>query len=141
MLIDHILSRFSISTKVMAFVLPFVLSITAVGLMGLYASGLLQQRMEISNGTMRSLNGFRNVNAAMTRFLDETSEETRGAVVGELSTQQATLNQNLSEIGADGMGQRKDRCPLAALPVRSGAGCLHPGTPERPDGAADPRRR
>ena len=54
----------------MAFVLPFVLSITAVGLMGLYASGLLQQRMEISNGTMRSLNGFRNVNAAMTHFLD-----------------------------------------------------------------------
>ena len=105
MLIDHILSRFSISTKVMAFVLPFVLSITAVGLMGLYASGLLQQRMEISNGTMRSLNGFRNVNAAMTRFLDNTSEETRGVVVGELSTQQATLNQNLSEIGADGMGR------------------------------------
>ncbi|MBU0737628.1 MAG: HAMP domain-containing protein [Alphaproteobacteria bacterium] len=105
MLIDQILSRFSISTKVIAFVLPFVLSITAVGLMGLYASGLLQQRMEISNGTMRSLNGFRNVNAAMTHFLDQTSEETRSAVLNQLASQQSTLTQNISEIGADGMGR------------------------------------
>ncbi|NBB48656.1 HAMP domain-containing protein [Rhizobium sp. CRIBSB] len=105
-MIDQILSRFSISTKVLAFVLPFVLSITAVGLMGLYASGLLQQRMEISNGTMRSLNGFKNVTAAMTRFLDHTSEETRTTVVSELSGQQATLNQNISEIGTDGTGRK-----------------------------------
>jgi len=104
-LIDHILSRFSISTKVLAFVLPFVFSITAVGLMGLYASGLLQQRMEISNGTMRSLNGFKNVTAAMTRFLDQTSEETRSVVISELSGQQATLNQNIAEIGSDGTGR------------------------------------
>ncbi len=104
-MIDQILSRFSISTKVMAFVLPFVLSITAVGLMGLYASGLLQQRMEISNGTMRSLNGFRNVNAAMTHFLDQTSEETRTAVLDQLAAQQSTLTQNISEIGSDGMGR------------------------------------
>jgi methyl-accepting chemotaxis protein len=105
-LIDHILSRFSISTKVLAFVLPFVFSITAVGLMGLYASGLLQQRMEISNGTMRSLNGFKNVTSAMNRFLDETSEETRAAVLQELSGQQATLNQNMAEIDADGTGRK-----------------------------------
>ncbi|MDQ0419757.1 methyl-accepting chemotaxis protein [Peteryoungia aggregata LMG 23059] len=105
-MIDQILSRFSISTKVLAFVLPFVLSITAVGLMGLYASGLLQQRMEISNGTMRSLNGFKNVTTAMTRFLDHTSEETRATVVSELSGQQATLNQNISEIGTDGTGRK-----------------------------------
>lgn len=105
-MIDHILSRFSISTKVLAFVLPFVFSITAVGLMGLYASGLLQQRMEISNGTMRSLNGFKNVTSAMNRFLDETSEETRAAVMQELSGQQATLNQNMAEIDADGTGRK-----------------------------------
>ncbi|WP_120278268.1 HAMP domain-containing methyl-accepting chemotaxis protein [Rhizobium sp. AG855] len=89
----------------MAFVLPFVLSITAVGLMGLYASGLLQQRMEISNGTMRSLNGFRSVNAAMTRFLNETSDETRTAVVSQLDAQQATLKDNIAEIGEGGMGR------------------------------------
>ena len=42
MLIDKILSRFKIKTKVLIFVLPFVISISAVGLTGLYASGLLQ---------------------------------------------------------------------------------------------------
>ncbi|WP_407073539.1 methyl-accepting chemotaxis protein [Rhizobium sp. AQ_MP] len=99
------MSRFSISTKVMAFVLPFVLSITAVGLMGLYASGLLQQRMEISNGTMRSLNGFKNVTGAMARFLNQTSEETRSVVLDQLASQQLTLNQNIAEIGADGTGR------------------------------------
>ena len=104
-MIDRILSRFSISTKVMAFVLPFVLSITAVGLMGLYASGLLQQRMEISNGTMRSLNGFKNVTGAMARFLNQTSEETRSVVLDQLASQQLTLNQNIAEIGADGTGR------------------------------------
>nr|WP_210314691.1 HAMP domain-containing methyl-accepting chemotaxis protein [Rhizobium sp. AQ_MP] len=89
----------------MAFVLPFVLSITAVGLMGLYASGLLQQRMEISNGTMRSLNGFKNVTGAMARFLNQTSEETRSVVLDQLASQQLTLNQNIAEIGADGTGR------------------------------------
>ncbi|MGL3605902.1 methyl-accepting chemotaxis protein [Rhizobium sp. G187] len=102
---DQFLSRFSISTKVMAFVLPFVLSISAVGFMGLYASGLLQQRMEISNGTMRSLNGFRDVTAQMTRFLGETSEETRNAVTAGLSAQESILKENMSEIGADGAGR------------------------------------
>ena len=40
MLIDKILSRFKIKTKVLIFVLPFVVSISAVGLTGLYASGM-----------------------------------------------------------------------------------------------------
>ncbi|QLF69412.1 HAMP domain-containing protein [Peteryoungia desertarenae] len=105
MLIDQILSRFSISTKVMAFVVPFVLSITAVGLMGLYASGMLQHRMEISNGTMRSLNGFRNLNASMGEFLNQTSEETRNTVTTQLQEQKASLQANLSEIGDDGTGR------------------------------------
>ena len=52
MLIDKILSRFKIKTKVLIFVLPFVVTISAVGLTGLYASGLLQGRMEISNSVL-----------------------------------------------------------------------------------------
>jgi methyl-accepting chemotaxis protein len=63
MLIDKILSRFKIKTKVLIFVLPFVISISAVGLTGLYASGLLQGRMEISNSVLQSLTGFKNLYA------------------------------------------------------------------------------
>lgn len=102
---DRFFSRFSISTKVMAFVLPFVLSISAVGFMGLYASGLLQERMEISNGTMRSLNGFRDVTARMTRFLGDTSEESREAVISGLSDQTKNLEDNLAAIGETGAGR------------------------------------
>lgn len=53
MFIDRILARFKIQTKVLFFILPFVVSICAVGITGLYASGLLQGRMEISNSTLR----------------------------------------------------------------------------------------
>ena len=51
--IDRLLSRFKIQTKVLIFILPFVVSITAVGITGLYASGLLQGRMEISNAVLQ----------------------------------------------------------------------------------------
>ena len=53
-LIDRFMSRFKIQTKVIVLVLPFVASISAVGLTGLYASGLLQGRMEISNSSPAS---------------------------------------------------------------------------------------
>jgi len=80
MLIDKILARFKIQTKVLVFILPFVLSICAVGFTGLYASGLLQGRMEISNSVLQSLSGFKDVYAGMNRFLQNTSEENRDAV-------------------------------------------------------------
>ncbi len=59
LLMDRILSRFKIKTKVLLFVMPFVASISAVGLTGLYASGLLQGRLEISNNVLQSLTGSR----------------------------------------------------------------------------------
>ncbi len=41
-MIDRLMSRIRIQTKVLILVTPFVLSIGAVGLTGLYASGQLQ---------------------------------------------------------------------------------------------------
>ncbi|MBP1862012.1 methyl-accepting chemotaxis protein [Rhizobium herbae] len=68
-MIDKIMSRFKIQTKVVLLVLPFVISISAVGLTGLYASGLLQGRMEISNSVLQSLSGFKHVFTGMSDFL------------------------------------------------------------------------
>ena len=87
MFIDKILARFKIQTKVLVFILPFVLSICAVGFTGLYASGLLQGRMEISNSVLQSLSGFKDVYAGMNRFLQNTSEESRDAVHERLKAQ------------------------------------------------------
>ncbi|MDW5314019.1 HAMP domain-containing methyl-accepting chemotaxis protein [Rhizobium sp. PL01] len=98
MFIDKILARFKIQTKVLLFILPFVVSISAVGITGLYASGLLQGRMEISNSVLQSLSGFKDVYAGMNAFLQNTSEETRQAVVTKLETQQDVLAATLSQV-------------------------------------------
>src|SRR5215217_1506739 len=101
MFIDRILARFKIQTKVLLFIFPFVLSICAVGFTGLYASGLLQGRMEISNSVLQSLSGFKDVYAGMNAFLQNTSEETRQAVVTKLEAQQGVLADTLSQVVDD----------------------------------------
>ena len=83
--IDRVLSRFKIQTKVLIFILPFVVSITAVGITGLYASGLLQGRMEISNSVLQSLSGFKDVSADMSQFLENATPENRDLVTKRLT--------------------------------------------------------
>ncbi|WP_027487790.1 methyl-accepting chemotaxis protein [Allorhizobium undicola] len=105
MLIDRVLSRFRIQTKVLIFILPFVVSISAVGLTGLYASGLLQGRMELSNSVLQSLSGFRDVSAAMSDFLDQTTPATRDAVTGKLKEQQQVLRDTLDRLTPEAEGR------------------------------------
>ncbi|MBX4952725.1 HAMP domain-containing protein [Rhizobium binae] len=105
MLIDQILSRFSIRAKVLLFVLPFVLSISAVGFVGLFASGLLQGRMEISNSVLQSLTGFRNLNASMDDFLRAPSEPARDKLISEIKSQESDLISTLEQVDTDGDGQ------------------------------------
>ncbi|KRB49751.1 chemotaxis protein [Rhizobium sp. Root708] len=99
MFIDRILSRFKIKTKVLIFVLPFVVSISAVGLTGLYASGLLQGRMEISNSVLQSLSGFKDLYGSMDDFLRITSQDARDKLYSDIGTQQDTLGSTLKQIG------------------------------------------
>jgi len=105
MSIDRLLSRFRIQTKVLIFILPFVVTIGAVGFTGLYASGLLQGRIEISNSVLQSLSGFRDVSAAMADFLDKTTEQSRNAVTDKLKQQQQVLKSTLSQLGPDAEGR------------------------------------
>ena len=109
MFIDKILARFKIQTKVLLFVLPFVVSICAVGITGLYASGLLQGRMEISNSVLQSLSGFKDVYAGMNGFLQNTSEDSRQAVLTKLEAQQGVLADTLAQVSdADGRRQLQE---------------------------------
>lgn len=105
MFIDKILSRFKIKTKVLFFVAPFVVSISAVGLTGLYASGLLQGRMEISNSVLQSLSGFKDLYSSMDDFLQVTNEEARDKLFGDLKTQNGVLDATLAQIGTDAAGR------------------------------------
>jgi methyl-accepting chemotaxis protein len=101
--IDSLLSRFKIQTKVLAFIFPFVISISAVGVLGLYASSLLQSSLTISNGVMTSLSGFRDVSASMNRFLEETTETNLSDVKTRLGEQKQILENTL-----DGLGDKTD---------------------------------
>ncbi|MBB3608348.1 HAMP domain-containing methyl-accepting chemotaxis protein [Rhizobium sp. BK602] len=105
MFIDKILSRFKIKTKVLIFVLPFVISISAVGLTGLYASGLLQGRMEISNSVLQSLTGFKNLYASMDDFLRITNAEQRDKLYADIKSQQGVLGSTLGQLDKDADGR------------------------------------
>ena len=106
MFIDKILARFKIQTKVLLFILPFVVSICAVGITGLYASGLLQGRMEISNSVLQSLSGFKDVYAGMNAFLQNTTVESRQAVFEKITAQRAVLEETLRQVDdAEGRSQ------------------------------------
>jgi methyl-accepting chemotaxis protein len=105
MFIDKILSRFNIRTKVLIFVLPFVISISAVGLTGLYASGLLQGRMEISNSVLQSLTGFKNLYGSMDDFLRITNVRQRDKLYEDIKSQQSVLNSTLSQLGPEAEGR------------------------------------
>ncbi len=98
MLIDKVLARFRIHTKVIFFILPFVVSISAVGLTGLYASGMLQGRMEISNSVLQSLSGFKAVYTGMNDFLQTTNEQNRQSVADKIATQRGFLEDTLSQV-------------------------------------------
>ncbi|USJ27695.1 methyl-accepting chemotaxis protein [Ensifer adhaerens] len=113
MLIDRALAHFKIQTKVLFFILPFVVSITAVGITGLYASGLLQGRMEISNSVLQTLSGFKDVYAGMNQFLHETTEHSRKGVKELIIAQKSVLADTAAQV-AGGSGERELRAAIAA---------------------------
>ncbi|WP_412179003.1 methyl-accepting chemotaxis protein [Rhizobium sp. TRM95796] len=96
--IDRFMSRFKIQTKVIVLVAPFVLSISAVGATGLYASGLLQGRMEISNSVLQSLSGFKSVFASMSDFLRTPSDATHEKAASDVAAQLSLLQQTADDL-------------------------------------------
>jgi methyl-accepting chemotaxis protein len=102
MVIDRLLARFRIQTKVITFIVPFVVSISAVGLSGLYASSLLQNRMDMSNAVLHSLSGFKDVYAGMTAFLQNTTDATRATLKEQIRTQADLLKTVQSGATEDG---------------------------------------
>ncbi|QTG17365.1 HAMP domain-containing protein (plasmid) [Agrobacterium tumefaciens] len=102
--LDNMLSRYRIRTKVLLFVLPFVISISAVGFTGLYVSGLLQGRMEISNGILQSLTGFKNLYASMDDFLRSPTEAAKNKLLADIGSQKDILAATLSQTGPSSEG-------------------------------------
>ncbi|NEK18099.1 HAMP domain-containing methyl-accepting chemotaxis protein [Rhizobium leguminosarum] len=98
MFIDKFLSRFTIKAKVLIVVLPFIATISAVGLTGLYASGLLQGRMEISNSVLQSLSGFKDLYGSMDAFLRDPNQERKDGLNSEIEAQKFIVDATLKQI-------------------------------------------
>ncbi|AGS26340.1 methyl-accepting chemotaxis protein [Rhizobium etli] len=114
-MLGRLLSRVRIQTQVMLFIIPFVLSILAVGATGFYASSLLQGRMDISNSILQSLSGFRNLSAAMAEFLANATQENREAVNTRLADQRRLLKSGIERLSADRSGQEELEQALSSI--------------------------
>ncbi|WP_137156635.1 methyl-accepting chemotaxis protein [Rhizobium sp. FKL33] len=113
--IDRLLSRFSIRTKVLVLVLPFIVSISAVGLVGVLSSAALQGRIVVASNATTSLRGFKDVYAAMIAFLSDTSEQSRAALQSKLSEQARTLENARSGLDGEIEGRSDLNDALAQL--------------------------
>ncbi|ABC94140.1 methyl-accepting chemotaxis protein (plasmid) [Rhizobium etli CFN 42] len=114
-MLGRLLSRVRIQTQVMLFIIPFVLSILAVGATGFYASSLLQGRMDISNSVLQSLSGFRNLSAAMAEFLANATQENREAVNTRLADQRRLLKSGIERLSADRSGREELEQALSSI--------------------------
>ncbi|HBF32890.1 MAG TPA: methyl-accepting chemotaxis protein, partial [Rhizobium sp.] len=119
MFFDRLLSRWKIQTKVLVFIVPFVLSISTVGVAGFYASRLLQSQMQLSNNVVETLSGFKNVYAAMTEFLQSTTEGNKSALDAKISAQLSQLKASRGGL-ADGEGRNKIDAAIASTEVIAG---------------------
>lgn len=95
-MIDKLMSKVRLQTKVMVMVTPFILSVCAVGLTGYYASRLLEGRMEVSNDVLQSLSGFKNVFSSMSGFIMKPTQATHDVAASDAADQLKLLEQTAS---------------------------------------------
>ena len=87
---------------------------------GILASGLLQSRMTISNDVAAPPRGFKDVYAAMTSFLDQTTEENRALVFRRLGEQRVALDTARDPLTPQSDGWAELDSASAALAVING---------------------
>ncbi|MGR9145757.1 methyl-accepting chemotaxis protein (plasmid) [Rhizobium leguminosarum] len=95
---DRILARFKIQTKVVILVLPLLMTIIAVGATGLYATGVLEARLNVSNDVVRLLSGFKGVYAGITTFLREPNDATFAHASEVTTAQIGEIDRTVEEI-------------------------------------------
>jgi methyl-accepting chemotaxis protein len=95
MIIDRLLARFSIQTKVVVFIIPLIAGMAGLAAINLYTGNLLGARLTGTNASIETLSGFKEAYAGMTNFLHDQSEEKRAAVMQSLDAQLQRLERVL----------------------------------------------
>ncbi|MBB4234737.1 methyl-accepting chemotaxis protein [Rhizobium esperanzae] len=106
---EAFLSRFSIQTKVILFLVPLLATIGGVGAIGHYSSGMLSSRLSVSSDILDALTGFKDTYADMTSFLRRTTADNKDAVAARLADQVAAL-----DAVASAMTQKEDTSLLSS---------------------------
>ncbi|MEM5494256.1 methyl-accepting chemotaxis protein [Hoeflea sp. AS16] len=87
MIIDRLLARFSIQTKVVVFIIPLIAGMAGLAAINLYTGNLLGERLTGTSASIETLSGFKEAYAGMTNFLHDQNEEKRASVMQSLDSQ------------------------------------------------------
>ncbi|MBB4187550.1 methyl-accepting chemotaxis protein [Sinorhizobium terangae] len=87
-LIDRLLQRLRIVTKVLLFVVPLVALIAGIGLVGFFTARTLNGHMTVTRETINNLSDFQALRSALQAFADKPSEETRDILAKEVGEQE-----------------------------------------------------
>ncbi|WP_034885084.1 methyl-accepting chemotaxis protein [Ensifer aridi] len=86
--IDRLLQRLRIVTKVLLFVVPLVALIAGIGLVGFFTARTLNGHMTVTRETINNLSDFQALRSALQRFIDDPNEATRDALAKEVDDQE-----------------------------------------------------
>ncbi|TBY77847.1 HAMP domain-containing protein [Rhizobium leguminosarum bv. viciae] len=99
-LIDRLLQRMRIVTKVLVFVVPLIVLIAGIGLFGYFTAGTLNGQMTLTRQTIETLSSFQQLRSSLTAFTDLPSAATRDRLTASISDQEkgaATLDAMLTD--------------------------------------------
>ncbi|OCP10248.1 MULTISPECIES: methyl-accepting chemotaxis protein [unclassified Ensifer] len=108
--IDRLLQRLRIVTKVLLFVVPLVALIAGIGLIGFFTARTLNGHMTVTRETINNLSDFQALRSALQAFSDAPSEETRAALASEIDEQESGVK------ALDGLLSRgEDKAEIASV--------------------------
>lgn len=99
-LIDRLLQRMRIVTKILLFLVPLIVLIAGIGLFGYFTAGTLNGQMTLTRQTIETLSSFQQLRSALTAFTDLPSAATRDWLIASISDQEkgaATLDAMLAD--------------------------------------------
>jgi methyl-accepting chemotaxis protein len=90
-MIDRLLARFSIQTKVIVFIIPLIGGIAGLAFINLYTGSMLGKRIDGAGASIESLSGFQQAYSGMNEFLQLATEQKRDEVIVNLDAQVAKI--------------------------------------------------
>ncbi|WP_337268882.1 methyl-accepting chemotaxis protein [Oryzifoliimicrobium ureilyticus] len=108
--IDRLLQGRKIVTKVLLFVVPFVLLIAGIGLAGYHTAKTLNGHMTVTRATIENISDFENLQAALQNFTD-TPDDKSWQMLNDAISRQAVGVENLDRL----VQSPEDRGRLSAV--------------------------